>query len=341
MDWRIQRLTQAVLTVYLVITLSFFLIRYMPGNPMDYMLAEMVGMTAGGSGGGMSTEELNQAYQLAEIYLNMNPSEPMHIAYYKYMIQTLQLDLGESLTYTEPVAVILGRALPWTLFVLSWGAFIGFFVGIIFGALMAYWEGGKLDVGLTSYSVIMGSTPYYILAILLLISVAYRWGWFPTGGRQPEGVTAGFNLPFITGVIEHAALPILSTVVLSGLASLQMRGNSIRVLGEDYLYVAELRGLSDSLIATQYVARNAILPMYTGFMVSIGTLFGGSVILEIIFVYRGVGYYLVEAARARDYPLMMGGFMLITISVVIALFLADLTYPKIDPRAGGEDREAF
>lgn len=342
MDWRIQRILQAVLTVYLVITLSFFLIRFMPGDPMDYVLSEVAGLTAGGeAGGGLTEEELEQAYMLAELYLNMNPAEPMHIAYYNYMVQTLQLDLGQSLQYQQPVAELLGQALPWTLFVLSWGVFLGFFIGVILGSLMAYWEGGKLDVGLTTYSVIMGSTPYYVLALILVVVVAYRWGWFPTGGRQPEGVTAGFNWEFIKGIIYHAALPVLSTIVLSGLASLSMRGNSIRVLGEDYLRVARLRGLSDGVIATQYVARNAILPMYTGFMVSIGTLFGGSVILEIIFVYRGVGFFLVEAARARDYPLMMGGFMLITICVVIALLIADLTYPKIDPRAGGEDREAF
>lgn len=342
MDWRIQRVLQAVLTVFVVITFSFFLIRLMPGNPMDYLLADLVGLTGGSdTGGGMTEEELQQAYEMAELYLNMNPGEPMHVAYYDYMVKTLQGDLGSSITYNQPVAKLLGQALPWTLFVLSWGVFFSFFIGIILGSLMAYWEGGKLDVGLTSYSVVMGSTPYYVLALLLIVIVAYRWGWFPTGGRQPEGVTAGFNLEFIGGIIYHAALPILSTIVLSGLASLSMRGNSIRVLGEDYLRVARLRGLSDGVIATQYVARNAVLPMYTGFMVSIGTLFGGSVILEIIFVYRGVGFYLVEAARARDYPLMMGGFMLITISVVIALLIADLTYPIIDPRARGEDREAY
>jgi len=174
-----------------------------------------------------------------------------------------------------------------------------------------------------------------------VVFLAYQAKLFPTGGRVPEGVQSGFNLAYIRGVVYHATLPILSTVVLSGLASLAMRGNSIRVLGEDYMRVAQLRGLSDAVIATQYVARNAILPMYTGFMISVGTVFGGSVILEIIFVYRGVGFYLVEAARARDYPLMMGGFVLITFCVVVALLIADLTYPMLDPRAESGGGEAF
>jgi peptide/nickel transport system permease protein len=294
-----------------------------------------------GSEGGASAEELQRIYELAELYMNLDPSEPMHIAYLNYMADFVRGDLGRSLFYNEPVIDLLGHALPWTLFVLSWGLFISFFVGILLGSLMAYWEGGKLDVGLSTYSVVMGSTPYYVLALFLVVFLAYQAKLFPTGGRVPEGVQSGFNLAYIRGVVYHATLPILSTVVLSGLASLAMRGNSIRVLGEDYMRVAQLRGLSDTVIATQYVARNAILPMYTGFMISVGTVFGGSVILEIIFVYRGVGFYLVEAARARDYPLMMGGFVLITFCVVVALLIADLTYPMLDPRAESGGGEAF
>jgi len=344
MNWRVTRLGQAFLTVYLVITLSFFLIRFMPGDPMDYIIAKLsgsVGGAMGTTGQSVSQEELERIYELAQLYLNMNPSEPMHIAYVNYMARTLQGNFGQSILYTKPVIEILGAALPWTLFILSWGTFFGFLIGIILGAVMAYWEGGKLDIGLTTYSVIMGSIPFYVLALVLLVYAGYQMGLFPIAGRVPAGVTPGLNWPFIAGVIEHATLPVLSTVVLSGLASLAMRGNSIRVLGSDYIRVAELRGLSDLAIATKYVARNAILPMYTGFMIGIGTMFGGAVILEIIFVYRGVGFYLVEAARARDYPLMMGGFMLITIAVVIALLIADLTYPVLDPRAGGEGREEF
>ena len=342
MNWRIRRVLQAVATTYIVLTISFFLIRLMPGDPMDYLLSDVAGITAGSEGASdLSNQEIQEAYALAELYLNINPSEPMHIAYYNYMIDALQGDFGQSILYQEPVAELLGQALPWTIFVLSWGTFISFFIGILLGSLMAYWEGSKLDVGLTTYSVVMGSTPYYVMALILLVFVGYRWGWFPTGGRRPEGVTTGFNWLFIKGVVYHATLPVLSTIVLSGVASLSMRGNSIRVLGEDYMRVARLRGLSDAAIAAQYVARNAILPMYTRFVISIGALFGGSVILEVIFVYRGVGFYVVEAARARDYPLMMGGFMLITIAVVIALLIADLTYPAIDPRAGGEGRDAY
>lgn len=120
-----------------------------------------------------------------------------------------------------------------------------------------------------------------------------------------------------------------------------MRGNSVRVMGEDYVRVAELRGLKSRWIALSYVARNAILPMYTNFLISIGFMFGGAIILEEIFGYYGVGYYMIRSINARDYPLMMGCFLVITIAVVIAIYIGDLTYGKLDPRAGGDTNESY
>ncbi|MFP8953489.1 ABC transporter permease [Natrialbaceae archaeon A-arb3/5] len=322
-DWRIRRLGQAAFTVWAVITLSFALIRLMPGNIMGAMITRM------------TQEGINpeRARELVELRMTIDPDEPISSAYISYVANTLQGNLGESVYYGEPVAEILAQATPWTLFVLSWAIFISFFIGIATGALMAYWEGGKLDVGLTSYAVLMGSVPFYVLAILLLIFLSYRLGWFPSGGRQPTGVDPGFNLVYISGIIHHAALPVISMLVVSGIASLGMRGNSIRVLGEDYLRVARLRGLSDTTISTQYVARNAVLPMYTTLLISIGEMFGGSIVLEQVFQYRGLGWYMLSATHQRDFPLMMGGFLVITLAIVTALLVADLTYGYVDPRA--------
>lgn len=322
-DWRIRRLGQAVFTVWAVLTLSFALIRMMPGNIMGAMITRM------------ARQGINpaRARELVELRMTIDPDKPIPAAYVSYLSSTLQGDLGQSAYYGQPVTEIVAQATPWTLFVLSWAVFISFFIGIAIGSLMAYWEGGKLDVGLTSYAVLMGSIPFYVLAILLLIFMSYRLGWFPSGGRQPIGADPGFNVVYISGIIHHAALPIISMLVASGVASLGMRGNSIRVLGEDYLRVARLRGLSDITISTQYVARNAVLPMYTTLLISIGEMFGGSVVLEQVFQYRGLGWYMLSATHQRDYPLMMGGFMIITIAMVMALLLADLTYGYVDPRA--------
>lgn len=330
-NWRIRRLGQAVFTVWAVTTLSFVMIRLMPGNPMGAMIARLERQGV----------DPVRARQLVELRLSIDPEKPIPIAYVEYLINTMQGNLGESITHSEPVVNVLAQALPWTLFVLSWSLFISFFLGVVIGALMAYWEGGKLDVGLTSWAILMGSIPFYVLAFLLLIFLSYRFGWFPTSGKYPAGATAGFNWAFISGIVHHATLPILSMLVASGIASLGMRGNSIRVLGADYLRVARLRGLSDLTISTQYVARNAVLPMYTTLLISIGEMFGGSVVLEQVFQYRGLGYLLYTAVKSRDYPLMMGGFMLITIMVVIALLIADMTYSFVDPRVGGQNSEAY
>ncbi|MCU4742483.1 ABC transporter permease [Halobacteria archaeon AArc-m2/3/4] len=329
--WRLRRLAQALFTVWAVITLSFAMIRLMPGNAMGAMMVrfEQQGMSPA------------RARELVELRLSLDPDKPIHTAYVEYVLNTLQGDLGTSVFHNEPVVDLLAAALPWTLFVLSWSIFISFFIGIAAGALMAYWEGGKLDVGLTSWAVLMGSIPFYVLAILLLIFASYRWGIFPSGGRQPTGVEAGFNITYIRGILYHATLPVLSMLVASGVASLGMRGNSIRVLGSDYLRVARLRGLSDYTISTQYVARNAVLPMYTTLLISIGEMFGGSIVLEYVFNYRGLGLLLYEAFNQRDYPLMMGGFVLITIAVVIALLIADMTYSWVDPRAGGQNSDSY
>lgn len=329
--WRIRRIGQTVFTLWAVLTLTFVLVRLLPGNPMGAMVQQLIQQGVNPA----------RARHLVELRLSVDPTKPIPYAYVDYMANMFQGNLGVSMYYSEPVVDIIARALPWTLFVLSWSLFISFFMGVIIGALMAYWEGSKLDVGLTSWAILMGSTPYYVLALLLLIFFAYRWGIFPTSGRQPTGIPPGFSWPYISGIVRHATLPVVSMLVASGVASLGMRGNSIRVLGENYLRVARLRGLSDITISTQYVARNAVLPMYTAFLISLGEMFGGSVVLEQVFSYRGLGWYMLSATYQRDYPLMMGMFTVLTVAVVLALLIADLTYSFVDPRAGGQQSDAY
>lgn len=338
-NYYVERLGQAVVTIFTVISLSFVLIRLMPGGPMDYLRAQLSQTTSSTST--MSEEE---AAALIETYLNVNPQQPLWEAYIDYMFSIFQGDFGQSIWYEEEVSSILSEAITWTVFVMSISTFLTFGFGVTLGAVLAYREGSWSDLTISTGSIILSSTPFYILALILLSIFTYRLGWFPTGGKFNPDTTAGLNLPFIIGILKHATLPIISLVLTEfGGWALTMRGNSISVLGEDYLRVAHLRGLSDWRITSRYVGRNAILPMYTGLMISIGFLFGGAIILEEIFKYQGVGYYMLRALNARDWPLLMGGFIIITVAVVIGIFIADLTYGKIDPRAssGGGEREAY
>ncbi|WP_233553878.1 ABC transporter permease subunit [Halococcus sp. IIIV-5B] len=279
---------------------------------------------------------MNRVRELVEAYTNITPNQPIYVQYVDYVTAVLQGDFGQSISFQEPVVSILLQALPWTLFVLSVSVLVSFTLSISLGAIMAYKEKTALDIGLSTYTTISSSIPYYIAGILMLYFFGYQLELFPTSGRVDASIPAGFNVDFVVSILHHAALPILS-FVLTGLgATLSMRANSIRVLGEDYIHVAQLRGLSPRLISLRYVGRNAILPLYTGLLLTLALMLGGSVVMEQVFRYPGIGYFLIEAIRSRDYPLMMGGFLLISVGVTASMFIADLTYGLIDPRTSSE-----
>lgn len=335
MNYVLKRTAQAIFTVFATISLTFGLVRLLPGGPVDYLRAQMLQQ-----GGDLTTEQINRQI---EAQTNIAVDEPLYVQYIDYMASILMGDFGESTWHGDPVVDILGSAIPWTIFIMSVSLFLAFVIGISLGSFMAYREGSRFDVSSTIVALLLNSTPSYVVGLLALTFLAYRGGLFPTGGHYASGLEPGLSPEFLLSVAHHGALPILSmTVVAFGGWALDMRGNSIRVLGADYLHVARLRGLSERRIALRYVARNAILPMYTGLMIAIGTMIGGAVIIEEIFSYPGVGYYLVSAIDQRDYPVMMGAFILITVAVVIGIYVADLTYGKLDPRAKrGESRESY
>ena len=329
MHWSLKRIGQSVLTAVGVITITFALIRFLPGGPMRALLAQLAQED--------QSSDIDRLEGRMETMLGFNPNEPLLDQYVDYVSGLMQGDLGVSLWYDAPVAEILATALPWTVFVMLTALLINFVGTILLGAMMAYKEGGRFDLIATTYSLTVSSIPYYIIGLILIFVLAIKFPIFPSGGRMPNDVTPGLNTAFVFGIIYHATLPIASFAFTRMGRAITMRANSIQILGEDYVRVSRLRGLPTSRIATRYVGWNAILPLYTGIMIGIGVAFGGSVILEVIFSYPGVGYYMFEAIQYRDYPLMMGGFLVITLSVVFGLFVADITYGLIDPRIRTEN----
>lgn len=333
-NYFIERTIQAFLTIICVFALTFALLRLMPGGPMAFLQARL-----SQNNQDMSQEEINN---MVELYSSVHPEKPIPIAFVDYTTSLLTGDFGRSIWYNQDVIDILAKAMPWTIFVSAVSLFGTFTIGITLGAIMAYSEGSRFDIGSSTVAIIVTSIPFYVVAVLLLWVLGYNTGIFPTGGRVNSSIDPGMNLAFIRSVLYHGALPISALVIAGfGARALSMRGNSIQILGNDYLRVARLRGLSERRIALRYVGRNAILPMYTSIMIAIGSLFGGSIILEEIFLYPGLGYYVFQSLGARDYPLLMGGFLFITIATILGIYIADLTYGLIDPRAGGDDREAF
>ena len=327
MHWLVKRVAQSVITALAAITVAFFLTHYLPGGPMDH-LRSVLQQQLGGAGA--QTDRINA---MMEAYTNIRPDDPLYVQYFDYVLAVVQGDLGQSIFYQRSVADILANALPWTVFVMGTAMVFTFVLGISIGTFQAYYEGTREDQLSTAVLIALNSVPYFIAGLVLIYVFGYILEWFPVHGRVSPNVTPDQPIAFIISALYHAVLPIAS-VVITGVGgwSVTMRGNSISILGDNYMWVGRLRGLSRSRLALEYLGRNAVLPLYTSLMIAIGFLFGGSVILERIFVYPGVGYYLVEAINTRDYQLMMGGFLVITLAVVVGVFVADLTYGLIDPR---------
>jgi len=318
-----------------IVTLGFFFIRMMPGGPADYLLQQIQSNPQRyGLGRNPTLEEISEVMRQQ---LRMPPDAPLHEQYISYLKGfLLEGDLGKSLIVDPdtPVLEVILEAAPWTIFLSVTGLVYSLVMGIVLGSLMAYFEGGKFDVGSTVFMIFNRAVPYYVVGIILLYFLAYVQGWFPTGGRFDATVQKGFNVTFIVSIYQHAALPILSVLITGfGGNALSMRANSIRLLGSDYIRVAQLRGLSTYTISTRYIARNAILPMYTGIVIGLGGILGGQVILEEIFAYNGLGLVMFNATVQRDFPLLTASLIITTFLFVLGTLIADFTYAWIDPRA--------
>ena len=332
MHYYLKRTLRIPLTILAVATLTFGLIRLLPGGPFTQLRIQLIRQ-------GMPVEQVNARIAALQ---NIRPDAPLYIQYWDYMSGLARLDLGTSISLNQPVIEVLARALPWTVFLVVTSTVAMFVIGVLIGAVQAYWEGSRFDQAVSGGSIFLMAVPYYIFAVVFLFFLGFEFRMFPTGNAVARGVESGLTLAYLGSVLHHAALPIIS-FTLGGIGStaLSMRGNGIQVLGEEYVEVARLRGLPDSRIATHYVAKNAILPMYTGLLLLIGFRLGGTVVLEEIFSYPGLGYYLIESVNANDYPLMMGCFLVITVTLVVAVYIADLTYGLIDPRISAGESDGY
>jgi peptide/nickel transport system permease protein len=339
MRYYAQRIGQAFLVLFIAVTLSFVLFRLLPGGPTDIIRQRLIEQ-AQQSGGTVDMQQINR---LVEAYTGVDSSQPLYIAYYEYIRDIiLYQDFGTSIWQNEPVFQYLFEKMPWSVFLSVYGLALGRTTGLLLGATMAYNEGTGYDKGLTGFTILNRSIPYYVVAIVMLIYFGYVLEWFPTSGRAAPGTVPGMNMAYMVGIIKHATLPIISTFVAGFGGALAFRGNCVREMGKSYIRVARLRGVSGPRIAIRYVGRNAVLPIYTGLMMGIAGIFGSSIIVETIFSYPAVGYATFNALSNRDYPLLMGSFILLTTITVAGILIADLTYGIIDPRVkGGGERESF
>jgi peptide/nickel transport system permease protein len=329
--WRsylVRRLLKALVTIYLVTTFTFFLVRLMPGNPIDVYVHGLIAEY------GMTYEE---ARMQAAALFSIDLDTPLYVQYLSYLRNLLQGNLGNSLlSQGTTVTSLILRYLPWTLFSVGTGLLVSFLLGIVLGLVMAYKRESLLDQILSAFASITSSVPNFLVGMLLVVFLGVQWKILPIAamrGSLSPGIQPEFSLTFVTDALFHAALPIATYVLTTiGTWMLTMKSSTIAALEEDYVAVARARGLRDRRITTAYVGRNAILPLFTQLTISAGFIVGGSVLIEFIFVYQGIGYVLNSSIAQRDYPVMQGVFLVITISVVVANLVADLLYGRLDPR---------
>lgn len=329
------RVLRAILTIYVVATATFFLIRLMPGNPVQQYIDKL-----------MATQHMpyEAAAAQASSLMSFNLDQPLIAQYGEYMWSLLQGDFGKSIISGQSVADQIAAYLPWTIFCVGTALIISFIFGTMIGTAMAYRRGGVFDHVMTFIGSFTHSIPNFLLATMIIVFFGVQMDVLPIAdmrGSYSPGVEIGFNLEFFMDALYHAALPIWVYIFTTlGAWMLIMKSSTVETLGEDYVTVARARGLSDRVIQTQYVGRNAMLPLFTNFVLSLGFVVGGSILVEKVTKYQGVGYLLDDALQGRDYPVLQGILLIVTTAVVIANLAADLLYSVIDPRiriSGKED----
>ena len=313
-----------VLTLWAAVTLNFILPRLMPGSPLDAALGKIA------ASGQAVTEAEKKAI---EAQLG-SPHGSVFAQYWDYLGNIAHFQFGRSFTDpTQTVAGSIGKALPWTLVLVGVTTIFAFVIGTLLGVYAGWRRGKKADTTVTVGATLFAAFPPFWLGLLLLYVFAFKLNWFAIKGGYSEGLTPNLSLSFLWDAAQHSVLPGLTLAIttLSGWV-FGMRNNMINTLGEDYVTFAEANGLRGRTVALRYAARNAMLPNVTAFGLSLGGVVGGSVLVEGVFSYPGLGHLLYDAVSNHDYPLMQALFLVFTVSMLVAIFIVDLLYARLDPR---------
>ena len=307
------RLGRGVLTVWFAVTVTFLMLRLLPGDPALALASTNM------------TEETRAAV-LAAYGLD----QPLPVQYGLYLGQLVQGNLGISFTQQIPVLDVLLARLPWTLLLTGAALLLTVVIGIPLGVLAASRRGGFVDRAVQVFGVTGQAIFVPSLAVLLLFTFGLRLGWLPIGGAYDTGV---YGFAWYGNVLRHLILPALSLMLIQlGSYVLTMRSTLIETLGEDYITLARANGLSPTRVLWKHALRNALLPATTLIGLQLGFLVGGAVLTETVFAYPGIGRAIYEAVTQLDYAVLQGAFLLLALTVVAANMITDLIYGFLDPR---------
>jgi len=321
MRFLLQRVAFYLFTAWAAITLNFFIPRMVPGDPVQSLISRNQGRISA------------DAVASLRVLFGLDSDRSLWEQYVAYWGQLLRGDLGLSFTFfPAPVSEVIGSSLPWTVGLVGVTTIVSFLLGTALG-VGAGWRRGSWIDGLLPATTFLSSIPYFWLGLVAIALFAGPGSFFPSSGGYEPGLVPAFDAYFVPSALQHSILPA-ATILVSSMSGwiLSMRNMMVTVASEDYITVAHAKGLSERRVALSYAARNALLPNVSGFALSLGFIVGGTLLVEIVFSYPGLGFQLFQAVGAKDYPLMQGIFLIITISVLVANLLADVAYLLLDPR---------
>jgi peptide/nickel transport system permease protein len=312
------RILQYAIVLLCAVTLNFLLPRLMPGNPLALIAGADVGM--------LTPEERQEVIDRSGL------DKPLIQQYATYLTDIASGDFGYSYRQKRPITDMVAERLPWTLLLTGTALAISAIVGTLLGALSAWRRGKVTDVASLGVMIVLESLPSFWLGMLLVSIFSVQLGLLPTfGAVSPAADYEGLDA--VVDIARHALLPALTLSILSvpGVY-LTMRYSMLGVMGEDFIRTARAKGLSERAVLLRHVARNALVPVVTVLALRLGFAFGGTVVVETVFSYPGLGRLIFEAVSGRDYPVMQATFLVFTIAVLISNLLADYLYPLLDPR---------
>jgi peptide/nickel transport system permease protein len=308
-----RRALRGVVTIWFAVTVTFLLLRLLPGNPALAVASPLL-------------PQAQRNALLREYGLN----QPMIVQYFKYLGQLLHGNLGVSFAQRVSVTSVIDHELPWTLLLMGSSLVLTLIIGIPLGVAAARHPGSLLDRGIQIMSVASGSLFVPSAGILLLFIFGLWLRWLPIGGAYTVGV---YGYAWYLSVLQHLVLPALSLVMVQiGNYVFTLRATLIGALHEDYADLARAKGAPERTVVWKHALRNALLPITTLAGLQLGFLVGGAVLTETIFAYPGIARGIYTAVTQEDYPVLQGAFLLLAVSVVVANFLTDMAYGLLDPR---------
>lgn len=322
----IKRVGLLLLIVWSAATLNFFIPKITPRNPLREKLLQEASRSGYIPPG---FDEMVKAYEV-----KFGLDQPLYLQYLRYLGDMARFDLGYSISnFPKTVGSLIGEALPWTVGLLVMTTAMAFLIGSLLGALLAWPRAPGWLNFLVPPLLTLSAVPFYLLALILIYFVAFQWKLLPLGGGYSIGSVPSLTTPFVLDVLKHAILPALAIVLGStGGWAIGMRGMMVTVQGEDYMTFAEAKGLRNWRLFYKYAVRNALLPQVTGLALSFSYIVSGSVLVELVFGYPGIGSLLARAIQQLDYFTIYGVVFVLIVAIGVAMFVMDMIYPLLDPR---------